>query len=115
MCVRMTAIDCSRRTPLTPPRAPVIPTSVMYAVPPGRTRASAVGTCVCVPTTAVTRPSRYQPIATLSPPPPPPCRAGARGVVAGGAWVVLPGGPGQGRVDLEERDAAGPQEHVAGE
>jgi len=29
MCVRMTAIDCSRRTPITPPRAPVIPTSVM--------------------------------------------------------------------------------------
>ena len=29
MCVRMTAIDCSRRTPITPPRAPVMPTSVM--------------------------------------------------------------------------------------
>jgi hypothetical protein len=29
MWVRMTAIDCSRRTPITPPRAPVIPTSVM--------------------------------------------------------------------------------------
>jgi hypothetical protein len=28
MCVRMTAIDCSRLTPMTPPRAPVIPTSV---------------------------------------------------------------------------------------
>ena len=39
---------------MTPPRAPVMPTSVMYAVPPGSTRASAVGTCVCVPTTAVT-------------------------------------------------------------
>ncbi len=32
---------------------PVMPTSVMYAVPCGSTRASAVGTCVCVPTTAV--------------------------------------------------------------
>jgi len=29
MWVRMTAIDCSRRTPITPPRAPVIPTSLM--------------------------------------------------------------------------------------
>jgi len=29
MWVRMTAIDCSRRTPITPPRAPVMPTSVM--------------------------------------------------------------------------------------
>ena len=32
----------------------------------GRTRASAVGTCVCVPTTAATLPSRYQPSATFS-------------------------------------------------
>ena len=60
------SIACSRLTPITPPRGPVIPTSVMYAVPPGSTRASAVGTCVCVPTTAVTRPSRCQPIATFS-------------------------------------------------
>ena len=52
--------------PSTPAREPVIPASVMYAVPPGRTRASAVGTCVCVPITAVTRPSRCQPIATFS-------------------------------------------------
>ena len=29
MCVRIMVIDCSRRTPITPPRAPVIPTSVM--------------------------------------------------------------------------------------
>ena len=43
-----------------------MPTSVMYAVPPGSTRASAVGTCVWVPTQAVTRPSRCQPIATFS-------------------------------------------------
>ena len=33
---------------------------------PGRTRASAVGTWVCVPSTAATRPSRCQPIATFS-------------------------------------------------
>ena len=34
------------------------PKSVMKAVPRGRTVASDVWTCVCVPTTAVTRPSR---------------------------------------------------------
>src|SRR5579871_2493643 len=33
---------------------PVIPTSLIYAVPLGSTRSSAVGTCVCVPRTAVT-------------------------------------------------------------
>jgi len=38
------SIACSRRTPITPSRAPVMPTSVMYAVPAGSTRASAVGT-----------------------------------------------------------------------
>src|SRR6266550_2756153 len=38
----------------------------MYAVPPGSTRSSAVGTCVCVPTMAVTRPSKYQPNAIFS-------------------------------------------------
>src|SRR5205823_9289166 len=38
----------------------------MYAVPPGSTRSSAVGTWVCVPTTAVTRPSKYQPNAIFS-------------------------------------------------
>ncbi|MGQ0420578.1 YmdB family metallophosphoesterase, partial [Bacillus sp. HC-Mk] len=35
----------------------------MYAVPLGKIRLSAVGTCVCVPTTAVARPSTYQPSA----------------------------------------------------
>ena len=45
---------------------PVMPTSVRYAVPFGRIRSSAVCTCVCVPTTAVTLPSRCQPIATFS-------------------------------------------------
>ncbi len=47
-------------------RGPVIPTSLMYAVPLGRTRASAVGTWVWVPVTAVTRPSRCQPMAFFS-------------------------------------------------
>ena len=51
MWVRMTAIDCSFFMPMTESRAPVIPTSVMYAVPPARTQASAVATCVWVPTT----------------------------------------------------------------
>ena len=45
---------------------PVIPASVIAAVPPGRTRASLVCTCVCVPTTAVTRPSSHVAIATFS-------------------------------------------------
>src|SRR6266545_4365277 len=42
---------------------PVMPRSVMYAVPCGSTRSSAVWTWRCVPTTALTRPSRYQPMA----------------------------------------------------
>ena len=33
--------------------------SVRNAVPPGRMRSSAVGTCVCEPSTAATRPSRW--------------------------------------------------------
>ena len=45
---------------------PVIPASVMNAVPPGSTRASEVWTCVCVPTTAVTRPSSQRASATFS-------------------------------------------------
>ena len=35
-------------------------------MPSGSTRPSAVGTCVWVPTTALTRPSRYHPRATFS-------------------------------------------------
>ena len=66
ICVSSDSIACSRLTPITPPRGPVMPTSVMYAVPPGSTRASAVGMCVWVPTTAVTRPSSIQPSATFS-------------------------------------------------
>ena len=49
-----------------PSRGPTMPTSVTYAVPPGRIRASAVGMCVWVPTTALARPFRYQPIAVFS-------------------------------------------------
>jgi len=43
-----------------------MPASVIAAVPPGRTRASFVWTCVCVPITAVTRPSSHVAIATFS-------------------------------------------------
>ena len=57
---------CSGLTPSTLVREPVMPTSEMKAVPPGSTRASAVGTWVWVPKTAATRPSRCQPIATFS-------------------------------------------------
>ena len=56
----------SRVNPMIPSYAPVIPASVRYAVPPGRIVSSAVCTCVCVPTTAETRPSRYQPMACFS-------------------------------------------------
>ena len=44
--------------PITESCGPVIPASVIAAVPPESTRASFVCTCVCVPITAVTRPSR---------------------------------------------------------
>ena len=60
------SMACSFFTPMTLSRAPVIPTSEMYAVPLGSTRPSAVGTCVWVPNIASTRPSRCQPIATFS-------------------------------------------------
>ena len=43
-----------------------MPASVTAAVPPGRMRASFVCTCVCVPITAVTRPSSQRVIATFS-------------------------------------------------
>ena len=43
-----------------------MPTSLRKAVPPGRMRASAVCTCVCVPITAVTRPSRNHARAAFS-------------------------------------------------
>ena len=53
-------------TPITESCGPVIPTSVSAAVPPGRTRASEVWTWVCVPSTAVTRPSSQAASATFS-------------------------------------------------
>jgi hypothetical protein len=51
---------------MTESNGPVIPTSAMKAVPPGSTRASAVATCVWVPRTAATRPSRNQANAIFS-------------------------------------------------
>ena len=44
--------------PITESCGPVMPASVIAAVPPLSTRASLVWTWVCVPSTAVTRPSR---------------------------------------------------------
>ena len=52
--------------PITLHTGPVMPRSVRYAVPPGRIRSSPVTTCVCVPATALTRPSRYSPSAFFS-------------------------------------------------
>ena len=45
---------------------PVKPASHRKAVPPGKICSSAVCTCVWVPTTALTRPSRKRPIAIFS-------------------------------------------------
>jgi len=45
--------------PITESCGPVIPASVIAAVPPVRTRASFVCMWVCVPSTAVTRPARW--------------------------------------------------------
>ncbi len=64
--VRIRSIASSARTPITESCGPVIPASVIAAVPPGRTRASFVWTWVCVPITAVTRPSRMRASATFS-------------------------------------------------
>src|SRR5262249_29677500 len=63
ICERKRWTARSLSTPITESVGPVIPRSVMYAVPLGSTRSSAVCTCRCVPTTALTRPSRYQPMA----------------------------------------------------
>src|ERR671937_1825608 len=52
--------------PRTESRGPTMPMSLTNAVPFASTRASAVGTCVCVPTTAENFPSRNNPIATFS-------------------------------------------------
>ena len=59
-------IASSARTPITESCGPVMPASVIAAVPPGRTRASFVCTCVCVPSTAVTRPSSMRASAIFS-------------------------------------------------
>ena len=64
--VRMRRIASSALTPITESWGPVIPASVIAAVPPGSTRASEVWTCVCVPITAVTRPSSQRAIAIFS-------------------------------------------------
>ena len=55
----MRLIASSACTPMTLSCGPVIPASLSAAVPPGRTRASFVCTCVCVPITAVTLPSSH--------------------------------------------------------
>ena len=64
--VRMRCVASSALTPITESCGPVMPTSVIAAVPPGCTRASAVCTWVCVPITAVTRPSSQRARATFS-------------------------------------------------
>ena len=62
----MRLIASSASTPITESCGPVMPASVMKAVPFARTRASEVWTCVWVPTTAVTRPSSQRASATFS-------------------------------------------------
>ena len=64
--VRIRWMASSARTPMTESCGPVMPASVIAAVPPGRTRASFVCTCVCVPITAVTRPSSMRASAIFS-------------------------------------------------
>ena len=56
--VRNFCLTGSKSRPMEENHGPVMPRSVWNAVPPGSTKASDVCTCVCVPTTAVTRPSR---------------------------------------------------------
>jgi len=62
----MRRIASSASTPITESCGPVIPASVMNAVPFGSTVASEVWTCVWVPTTAVTRPSSQRASADFS-------------------------------------------------
>ncbi len=66
MSVRKRRNAAPRSMPITLSKPPVMPASVRHAVPPGRMRSSAVCTCVCVPITAETRPSRCQPSAIFS-------------------------------------------------
>ena len=66
IAVRIRSIASSARTPMTESCGPVMPASVIAAVPPGCTRASFVCTWVCVPITAVTRPSSMRASAIFS-------------------------------------------------
>jgi len=66
MPVSKRRIMTSGSNPMIEDRTPVMPTSVMNAVPAAVTRASAVGTCVCVPRTADIRPSSKRSIAAFS-------------------------------------------------
>ena len=66
MPVRMRRIARSASTPITESCGPVMPASVIAAVPPGWIRASLVWTCVWVPITAVTLPSSQRETATFS-------------------------------------------------
>ena len=58
--IKVIVVDSTRsmRRPRMLSYGPVMPTSLMNAVPPGRICSSAVGTWVCVPRTALTRPLR---------------------------------------------------------
>ena len=60
------AMACSFLTPMTESVGPVMPASVMNAVPEARIRSSAVWTCVWVPITALALPSRCQASAIFS-------------------------------------------------
>jgi len=62
----MRRIASSASTPITESCGPVMPASVMNAVPFGSTVASEVWTWVWVPTTAVTRPSSQRASADFS-------------------------------------------------
>ena len=66
MRVRIRPIASSAFTPITESCGPVIPASSPPPFRFGCTRASFVCTCVCVPITAVTRPSSQRAIATFS-------------------------------------------------
>ena len=59
-------IEALTSIPITEFFGPVIPISVMYAVPFAVTSSSAVCTCVCVPNIAVTFPSKKCFIAIFS-------------------------------------------------
>src|SRR3990172_12440977 len=64
--VKNLCMTSSTSSPITESTGPVIPMSVTYAVPLGKSPASIVPTCVWVPNTAVTLPSKYLPMATFS-------------------------------------------------